>query len=48
MIQVNLEEERKEILKRYRRLLKMAKPVLKSGDAKVIKKAFNISNRNTT
>ncbi len=44
MIQVNLEEERKEILKRYRRLLKMAKPVLKSGDAKVIKKAFNISN----
>ncbi|ERM81931.1 MFS transporter [Rhodonellum psychrophilum GCM71 = DSM 17998] len=44
MIQVDLEEERKEILKRYRRLLKMAKPVLKSGDAKIIKKAFNASN----
>ncbi len=44
MIQVDFEEERKEILKRYRKLLKMAKPILKSGDAKIIKKAFNISN----
>lgn len=44
MIQVDLEEERKEILKRYRRLLKMAKPILKPGDAKIIKKAFNASN----
>lgn len=44
MIEIDLEEERKEILKRYRKLLKMAKPVLKPGDAKIIKKAFNVSN----
>uniref|UniRef100_UPI003593248D HD domain-containing protein n=1 Tax=Aquiflexum sp. TaxID=1872584 RepID=UPI003593248D len=44
MIQVGLEEEIKEILKRYRKLLRMAKPLLKPGDAKIIKKAFNISN----
>jgi GTP pyrophosphokinase len=44
MIKVDVEEERKEILKRYRKLLKMAKPLLKSGDAKIIKKAFNVSN----
>ena len=44
MIKIDLEEERKEILKRYRRLLRMAKPLLKSGDAKIIKKAFNISS----
>lgn len=43
MIEVDLEEERKEILKRYRRLLKQAKSVLKPGDAKLIKKAFNVS-----
>ena len=43
MIQVDVEEERKQILKRYRRLLRQAKPVLKEGDARVIKKAFNIS-----
>ncbi|WP_296702953.1 RelA/SpoT family protein [Algoriphagus sp.] len=43
MIQVDIDEERKEILKRYRRLLKQAKPVLKSGDTKLIKKAFNVS-----
>lgn len=44
MIQVDLAEERKEILKRYRKLLKLAKPLLKGNDAKVIKKAFNVSN----
>ncbi len=43
MIQVDTEEERKQILKRYRRLLRQAKPVLKPGDAKLIKKAFNVS-----
>jgi GTP diphosphokinase / guanosine-3',5'-bis(diphosphate) 3'-diphosphatase len=43
MIEVDQEEERKEILKRYRRLLKQAKPILKPGDAKLIKKAFNVS-----
>lgn len=43
MIQVDFEEERKQILKRYRRLLRQAKPVLKEGDARLIKKAFNVS-----
>lgn len=43
MIPVDIEEERKEILKRYRKLLKQAKPILKPGDTKQIKKAFNIS-----
>src|SRR5690554_1801345 len=44
MINVDVAEERKEILKRYRKLLRMAKPLLRDGDAKVIKKAFNVSN----
>jgi GTP diphosphokinase / guanosine-3',5'-bis(diphosphate) 3'-diphosphatase len=44
MIPIDLEEERKEILKRYRKLLRTAKPMLKPGDAKIIKKAFNVSN----
>jgi len=43
MVTIDLEEERKEILSRYRRLLRKAKPFLKDGDAKIIKKAFNIS-----
>ncbi|TFV93725.1 bifunctional (p)ppGpp synthetase/guanosine-3',5'-bis(diphosphate) 3'-pyrophosphohydrolase [Algoriphagus kandeliae] len=43
MIQVDIEEERKEILKRYRKLLREAKPFLKPGDAKIIKKAFNVA-----
>jgi len=40
---IDLEQERKEILKRYRRLLRAAKPMLKENDAKLIKKAFNTS-----
>ncbi|MES2732832.1 MAG: bifunctional (p)ppGpp synthetase/guanosine-3',5'-bis(diphosphate) 3'-pyrophosphohydrolase [Bacteroidota bacterium] len=40
---IDLELERKEILKRYRKLLKSAKPFLKDNDAKLIKKAFNTS-----
>lgn len=36
-------EEKKEIIGRYRRLLRKAKPVLKEGDAKLIKRAFTIS-----
>jgi GTP diphosphokinase / guanosine-3',5'-bis(diphosphate) 3'-diphosphatase len=40
---IDLELERKEILKRYRKLLKTAKPLLKDDDAKLIKKAFNTS-----
>jgi len=43
MVTIDLEEERKEILSRYRRLLRKAKPFLKDGDAKIIKKAFHIS-----
>lgn len=44
MIKVDVEEERKEILKRYRKLLRLAKPLLKPGDAKIIKKAFTVSS----
>lgn len=43
MVTIDLEEERKEILARYRRLLRKSKPFLKDGDAKIIKKAFHIS-----
>ncbi len=43
MITVDIEEERKEIIRRYRRLLRRAKPFLKDNDAKLIKKAFNTS-----
>ena len=40
---VELEEEKKEIINRYRKLLRKAKPVMKDGDAKVIRKAFNVA-----
>ncbi len=40
MLQVDLELENKEIIRRYRKLLRLAKPVLKDDDAKIIKKAF--------
>ena len=43
MVTIDLEQERKEILSKYRRLLRKAKPFLKDGDAKIIKKAFHIS-----
>ena len=43
VVEDELEEERKEIIRRYRRLLRKAKPVLKEGDAKLIKKAFYTS-----
>ena len=43
MIQADVEVERQEILKRYRKLLRQAKPILKPGDTKLIKKAFTIS-----
>ncbi|MDA0196336.1 MAG: bifunctional (p)ppGpp synthetase/guanosine-3',5'-bis(diphosphate) 3'-pyrophosphohydrolase [Bacteroidetes bacterium] len=38
-----IDEERKEILRLYRKLLRHAKPLLKDGDARLIKKAFNSS-----
>lgn len=37
------EKERKEIIKKYRRLLRYSKPFLKDNDAKIIKKAFYTS-----
>jgi GTP diphosphokinase / guanosine-3',5'-bis(diphosphate) 3'-diphosphatase len=37
------ELERQEIISRYRKLLKSAKPVLKEGDTQLIKKAFTMS-----
>ena len=40
---INEVEEKKEIIGRYRRLLRKAKPILKDGDAKLIKRAFTIS-----
>ena len=40
---IDVEVERKEIINRYRRLLRKAKPILNEGDAKLIKKAFTIS-----
>ncbi|SHK98645.1 RelA/SpoT family protein [Hymenobacter psychrotolerans] len=40
---IDPEVERQEILRHYRRLLRTAKPYLKPGDAKLIKKAFNTS-----
>lgn len=43
VVEEDLEEEKKEIIRRYRRLLRKAKPILKEGDAKLIKKAFNTS-----
>lgn len=40
---IDPEIERQEILRQYRRLLRTAKPYLKEGDARLIKKAFNTS-----
>ncbi len=39
-IEIDVTQERKELLKRYKLLLKSAKPYLKGDDAKTIKKAF--------
>jgi GTP pyrophosphokinase len=43
MIITDEEVEKKEILRKYRQLLRHAKPFLKDDDAKLIKKAFNTS-----
>ncbi len=40
---IDLEKERLEILKKYRKLLRAAKPMLQENDAKLIKKAFLIA-----
>ena len=41
MVEIDIEEENKEIVRRYRQLLRNAKPFLKDNDAKIIRKAFN-------
>ncbi len=40
---IDATEEKKELINRYRRLLRKAKPILKEGDARLIKRAFTIS-----
>ncbi len=40
---IDAAEEKKEIINRYRRLLRKAKPILEPGDAKLIKRAFTIA-----
>jgi guanosine-3',5'-bis(diphosphate) 3'-pyrophosphohydrolase len=42
-LSINIEAENKEILSRYRKLMRAAKPLLKEHDAKLIKKAFNVA-----
>lgn len=43
MTEIELEQEKKEIVRQYRKLLRHAKPFLKGDDAKTIKRAFNMS-----
>lgn len=43
MTEFEIEQEKKEIIQRYRKLLRHAKPFLKGDDAKTIKRAFNMS-----
>jgi len=38
-----LDEENKELIRKYRKLLRYAKPFLKDDDSKMIRKAFNLS-----
>lgn len=40
---IDAEVEKREIINRYRRFLRKAKPILKDGDARLIKKAFTIA-----
>lgn len=40
---IDVAEEKKEIIARYRKLLRKAKPILNEGDAKLIKRAFTIA-----
>lgn len=43
VVEEDIEEEKKEIVRRYRRLLRHAKPFLKQGDTEQIRKAFTMS-----
>jgi GTP pyrophosphokinase len=40
---IDVEQEKREIVSRYRKLLRKAKPILKDGDARLIKKAFTMA-----
>ena len=40
---INLEQEKTEINRKYRKLLRKAKPFLKDDDAQQIRKAFDLS-----
>ncbi len=42
-LEIDLEEENKEIVRRYRKLMRASKPILNDGDAKIIRKAFKMS-----
>src|SRR5690554_866300 len=42
-IVIDLESEKKEILKRYRALLRACKPTMQKGDKQMIRKAFDIA-----
>jgi len=44
MITVEAEVEKKEVLSKYNRLLRHAKPILQPGDDKIIRKAFNTAS----
>src|SRR5690606_7917758 len=43
MMVIDTEQEKKEIISRYRRLLRKAKPILNEGDAKLMKRDFTIA-----
>ncbi len=43
VVEIDLEAERKEILRRYRNLLKACKRRLEKGDKQIIRKAFNVA-----
>ena len=43
MIEIDVEQENKELVSRYRKLLRTAKPFLKDDDSKQIRKAFKIA-----
>ncbi len=43
MTEFEIEQEKREIIRQYRKLLRHAKPFLKDDDAKIIKKAFIMS-----
>lgn len=44
VVEEELELEKKEIVRRYRKLLRHAKPILREGDTKEIRRAFQISS----